>query len=70
LAIDHKIPIVPITFADNKKRFSYTFFSGSPGEMRVKIHTFFDTQNQNPDYKKTLKEKVRLVILNQLQALN
>jgi 1-acyl-sn-glycerol-3-phosphate acyltransferase len=70
LAIDHQIPIVPITFADNKKRFSYTFFSGSPGEMRVKIHTFFETQNQNPDYKKAIKEKVRLVILNQLQAFN
>jgi 1-acyl-sn-glycerol-3-phosphate acyltransferase len=70
LAIDHQIPIVPITFADNKKRFSYTFFSGSPGEMRVKIHTFFDTKNQNPEYKKTLKTKVRQVLLAQLQDYN
>jgi len=70
LAIDHQIPIVPITFADNKKRFSYTFFSGSPGQMRVKIHTFFDTKNQNPDYKKTVKENVRQVILKQLQEFN
>ncbi|WP_264520082.1 lysophospholipid acyltransferase family protein [Flavobacterium sp. N1994] len=70
LALDHQIPIVPITFADNKKRFSYTFFSGSPGQMRVKIHHFFDTKNQNPDYKKTLKENVRQVILKQLQKFN
>jgi 1-acyl-sn-glycerol-3-phosphate acyltransferase len=70
LAIDHQIPIVPITFADNKKRFSYTFFSGSPGEMRVKIHTFFDTKNRNSEYKKTLKPKVRQVILAQLQEFN
>jgi 1-acyl-sn-glycerol-3-phosphate acyltransferase len=68
LAIDHQIPIVPITFADNKKRFSYTFFSGSPGEMRVKIHSFVDTKNQKPEDKKTLKEKVRTVILNQLNV--
>ena len=40
LAINHKIPIVPMTFYDNKKRFSFTFFSGSPGIMRVKIHKF------------------------------
>jgi LysR family transcriptional activator of nhaA len=40
LSIDHHIPIVPLTFADNKKHFSYTFFSGSPGLMRVKIHHF------------------------------
>jgi 1-acyl-sn-glycerol-3-phosphate acyltransferase len=33
LAIEHQIPIVPMTFPDNKKRFSYTFFSGSPGIM-------------------------------------
>ena len=70
LAIDHHIPIVPITFGDNKKRFSYTFFSGSPGEMRVKIHHFFDTKNQKPDYKKTIKAEVRQVILNQLLEFN
>ena len=40
MAINHQIPIVPITFADNKKRFSYTFFSGSPGKMRAKVHHF------------------------------
>ena len=27
LASEHQIPIVPMTFADNKKRFSYTFMS-------------------------------------------
>jgi 1-acyl-sn-glycerol-3-phosphate acyltransferase len=70
LAIDHQIQIVPITFADNKKRFSYTFFSGSPGQMRVKIHRFFDTKNQNADYKKTIKTEVRQVILKQLEEFN
>jgi 1-acyl-sn-glycerol-3-phosphate acyltransferase len=70
LAVDHQIPIVPITFADNKKRFSYTFFSGSPGLMRVKIHHFFDTKNQKTDYKKIVKEEVRQVILKQLEDYN
>lgn len=70
LAIDHGLPIVPITFADNKKRFSYTFFSGSPGQMRVKIHPFFETKNQKPDYRKTVKEEVRQVILKQLLEYN
>jgi 1-acyl-sn-glycerol-3-phosphate acyltransferase len=70
LAIDHHIPIVPITFADNKKRFSYTFFSGSPGLMRVKIHSFFDTKDKSAEYKKTIKAEVRQVILEQLQVFN
>lgn len=68
LAIDHHIPIVPLSFADNKERFSYTFFSGSPGEMRVKIHHFFDTKTMTPESKKTLKASVREVMLKQLQA--
>jgi 1-acyl-sn-glycerol-3-phosphate acyltransferase len=70
LAIDHHIPIVPLTFADNKKRFSYNFFSGSPGLMRVKIHNFIDTKNQSADYKKTIKGQVHNVILKQLQDYN
>ena len=38
LAIENQIPIVPMTFFDCKKRFSYTFFSGRPGELRNKIY--------------------------------
>jgi 1-acyl-sn-glycerol-3-phosphate acyltransferase len=67
LAVEHEIPIVPMTFYDNKRLFSYTFLSGSPGLMRVKVHRFFETKNQNPEYKKTVKEKVRNVILNELE---
>lgn len=44
LAIEHKLPIVPMSFYDCKKRFSYTFFSGGPGFLRVKIHPFIETK--------------------------
>lgn len=56
LAIEHQIPIVPLSFYDNKKRFSYTFFSGSPGVMRVRIHKFIDTNGFRADDKKSVKE--------------
>jgi len=68
LAIDHQIPVVPMTFADNKKRFSFTFFSGSPGIMRAKVHKFIPTQGLTHDDKKDLKDKVRDVIYEQLLA--
>ena len=68
LAINHKIPIVPLTFADNKKRFSYTFFSGSPGKMRVKMHQFIPTNQLDIKGTKLLKEKTRTLIYNQLNA--
>lgn len=70
LAINHHIPIVPITFADNKKRLSYTFFSGSPGIMRVKIHDFLLTDNLTVEDTKALNKKAWNVILKQLQAFN
>jgi 1-acyl-sn-glycerol-3-phosphate acyltransferase len=71
LAIEHEIPIVPMTFADNKKRFSYTFFSGSPGLMRVKIHHFVETAGKTIENKKdikTLKEAVWSIMHRQLVA--
>jgi 1-acyl-sn-glycerol-3-phosphate acyltransferase len=67
LAIEHEIPIVPMTFFDNKRLFSYTFLSGRPGLMRAKMHNFFDTKNQSPEFKKTLKNNVREVLLKDLQ---
>lgn len=67
LAIEHQIPIVPITFADNKKRFSYTFFSGSPGIMRVKMHSHVETCGKTGDNKKEVREEVRHIIHSQLQ---
>ena len=68
LAINHQIPIVPITFADNKKRFSYTFFSGSPGKMRVKIHKFIKTEGLKTEDTKAVNAQARAVIYNQLLA--
>jgi len=70
LAVNHQIPIVPMTFADNKKRFSYTFFSGGPGKMRVKIHHFLNTKDLITKDTKTINEQSRSVIYNQLQKYN
>ncbi len=68
MAIAHNIPVVPITFCDNKKRFSFTFFSGGPGKLRTRVHRFFDTEHLGSEDKNELKEEVRKVILNELKA--
>ncbi len=68
LAINHQIPVVPITFYDNKKRFSYTFFSGSPGKMRAKIHEFLPTEGLVVKDTKALNEKARTLIWDDLNA--
>ncbi|MDI1254762.1 MAG: lysophospholipid acyltransferase family protein [Flavobacterium sp.] len=66
LALEHHIPIVPITFADNKERFSYTFLSGSPGLMRAKTHRFIPTEGLSIDQKKNVRETAWKVIHEQL----
>lgn len=66
LAIDHQIPVVPMSFFDNKKRFSYDFFSGSPGKMRAKIHKFVETKGKTQQDKKSLKNECRQVMYHEL----
>ncbi|WP_353079705.1 lysophospholipid acyltransferase family protein [Flavobacterium sp.] len=67
IAIEHQLTIIPLTFYDNKKRFSYTFFSGSPGKMRAKIHPPIETNGKTMDDKLHLKQQVRDIILTELQ---
>ncbi|MEN8790547.1 MAG: 1-acyl-sn-glycerol-3-phosphate acyltransferase, partial [Flavobacteriaceae bacterium] len=66
MAIAHNIPVVPITFYDNKRRFPFSFYAGGPGILRVRIHQFFNTERLQEDQKSELKETVRNVILKEL----
>ena len=66
IALEHGLPIVPMVFFDNKKRFSYTFFSGSPGKMRAKIYPIIETKGKTLEDKNALKEQVRGIILQPL----
>lgn len=70
LAIEHQIPIVPMSFYDNKKRFSYKFISGSPGKMRAKIHSFVETIGKTQQDKRVIKEKCREIIYTDLLKKN
>lgn len=70
MAIAHKIPVVPMTFYDSKKRFSFTFLSGGPGRLRAKVHSFFETGILSEEDKLTLREEVREVILAELEQKN
>ena len=66
LAIDHQIPIVPMVFFDNKKRFSYDFFTGSPGRMRVKMLPFIETKGMEPNDRRRLRDEAYTVIHSEL----
>ncbi|WP_439127820.1 lysophospholipid acyltransferase family protein, partial [Polaribacter sp.] len=47
LAIEFKIPIVPQTYYDCKRFFSWDVFKGGPGKLRVKQHTFIETKEMS-----------------------
>jgi len=66
LAIEHQIPIVPITMYDCKKLFSYTFFSGGPGKLRVKVHHFINTTGATLKNNNIIKKQTFDLIYNEL----
>lgn len=66
LAIEYQIPIVPMSFYDCKKRFSFTFFSGSPGKLRTRIHEFIPTKGLTLSDCDSLKDKTFDLIYNDL----
>jgi len=66
LAIEHQIPIVPQVYYDGKRLFSWDFFKGSPGTLRVKQCEFIKTENLVQEDKRKLKEQTYNVIYNEL----
>ena len=73
MAIEHQIPIVPITFLDNKKRFPWSFggllggSKGSPGRLRIKIHDPIETKGMVKENRVKLSQDVRELMLKDLR---
>ena len=71
LALEHQIPIIPMTFADNLQRLPYDFLAGgSPGKMRVTIHKPILTDGLDVSFKNKLKDQTRALIYNELKKYN
>lgn len=67
MAIEHKIPIVPITFFDCKEHFPWEFFSGYPGKLRVTVHPLIETGILELEDTRTLRNQSRNIILRELK---
>ena len=66
LAIEHQIPIVPATYFDCKRLFSWTYFKGGPGTFRIKQHHFISTKGLAKEDLSKVKEETYQVIYNEL----
>lgn len=67
MAIEHKIPVVPMTFLDCKEHFPWEFFSGFPGRLHVRVHKFVETGILELEDTRTLRQQVRNTILSDLK---
>ena len=68
LAIEHQIPIVPMTFIDNGRRFSYNLLKDiGPGVLRAVVHKPIDTRGMTLANKKELNRQARQIILQELE---
>ncbi|MCH8535098.1 MAG: 1-acyl-sn-glycerol-3-phosphate acyltransferase [Flavobacteriaceae bacterium] len=66
LAIEHQIPIIPISFTTNKKLFPYSFLKGKPGILNAVVHPAISTLGLDQKDKRMLKNKTRNTILQML----
>lgn len=67
MAIAHRIPVVPITFYDGKRRFPFRFFGGGPGALRARVHPFLETKGLNAADAGRLRDQTRNILLKTLQ---
>ncbi|MDA9262736.1 1-acyl-sn-glycerol-3-phosphate acyltransferase [bacterium] len=67
LAIEHQIPIVPMTFLDCKRKFPWSPNFGFPGELRVETFPEINPVKSMGELEE-LQEKTRDIILNGLNS--
>ena len=68
LAIDHQIPIVPQVYYDCKRLFSWNFFAGGPGTLRVHQCQFIKTEGLTPEDLLKLRDKTFQTLYNDLSS--
>lgn len=68
MSITHKIPLVPISFLNFKEHMSWSFFSGGPGKLLVKMHDPISTETLTIKDLNTLKETYRRIVFDDLEA--
>ena len=68
LAIEFEIPIVTQIYYEAKQYFSWNFFRGGPGVIRIKQHKFIETKNLTQKDIESLKQKVFDIIYQDLNA--
>lgn len=67
LAIEHEIPIVPQTYYDCKRLFSWDVLRGGMGTFRVKQHRFIETKGLDVSEMRELRDQTFSIMYNELK---
>ena len=68
LAIEYQIPVVPQTYYDGKRLFSWNFLKVGLGTFRVKQHKFIDTRGVKISDVEKIKENTFQAVYNELSS--
>jgi len=68
MAIEHRLPLLPVVLYDNKKRLPYAFLKGSPGKIRYKILPPIPTDTLTTADTENLRDYVYTLMYNELTA--
>ncbi len=68
LAVDLQVPILPITFADNKRHFPDFWDGGFPGKLRATIHQEIETAGLQEKDIAALTQKCYAIIHDELKT--
>jgi len=66
MAIEHKLPIIPMVYFDNKRKFPFDIFKGSPGKLRVKVLPIISTDQLSLDDVDQLRDFTYNLMYNEL----
>jgi 1-acyl-sn-glycerol-3-phosphate acyltransferase len=67
LAIEKQIPILPISFPDNKRHFAELWDGGYPGRLRATIHAVIDTNGLSIEHADDLQDQCYRIIHDELR---
>ncbi len=67
LAIEKQIPILPISYPDNKRHFAELWDGGYPGKLRATIHPSIDTTGMTASQANELRERCYRIIHDELR---
>ncbi len=67
LAVEKNLPIIPVSYPDNKRHLPFDFSKGAPGILRAEIHPFLYPRSNDPKEVDRLMKECYQTVLSGLQ---